>query len=299
MDINDRTFEDVVDISRGVERLATGFQFTEGPVWHRGRGEVIFSDIPGDCMMRFNERYGVEVFRKPSNMANGNTWDREGRLLTCEHAAGRVTRTRADGTIEVIASHYEGKELNSPNDIVVKRDGSVYFTDPDFGRREYFGVKREKELDFQGVYRLDAERGDLTLLTDELGQPNGLTFSPDESLLYVDDTPAERIFVFDVSSDGRIGNGRIFAEVAGDGKGRPDGLKTDIAGNVYCAGPGGIHVFGPQGVLLGRVPITEQTANFTWGGEDMRDVFVTASTSLYRFRTRIPGPILVSGEAGA
>lgn len=291
MDISDDRFRDIVDVTRDIEQLATGFQFTEGPVWHPGTRELVFSDMPGDCMRRYTQERGIEVYRKPSNMANGNTFDRQGRLLTCEHASSRVTSTLADGSIQVVASHYKGLELNSPNDIVVKRDGSIYFTDPDFGRRAYFGVPRQKELGFQGVYRVDPRDGDVQLLTDELLQPNGLTFSPDETLLYVDDTPAESIYVFDVLPDGRIENRRLFAEVKGSGLGKPDGLKTDTEGSVYCAGPGGIHVFDSSGRFLGRVAVPEHTANFTWGGDDMKTVFVTASTSLYRFYAKVPGPM--------
>lgn len=292
VDVESAKLREIVDTTGTLEQLVTGFAFTEGPAWHPGHHELIFSDMPGDCMRRYTVDRGIEVFRHPSNMANGNTWDRDGSLVTCEHATSRVVRAKKDGSLEIMASHFNGKELNSPNDIIVKRDGFIYFTDPDFGRREYFGVKRDKDLEFQGVYRVGPGGGDVELLSKELQQPNGLAFSMDESLLYVADTPAETIHVFDVLPDGVIAGMRPFAEVKGDGKGRPDGLKVDIDGHVFCAGPGGIHVFDAAGTFLGRVRIPEHTSNFTWGGEDMMDVFVTASTSLYRFRARVPGPVL-------
>ena len=271
------------------ERLGTGFLFTEGPVWHPGGRFLIFSDMPGDHMRRWSARDGVTTFRKPSNMANGNAYDRQGRLLTCEHATSRVTRTEPDGRITVLASHYQGKELNSPNDIVCKRDGSIYFTDPPYGRVKFYGVERPQELPFQGVYRVGPDPRSPELLVDDFDRPNGLCFSLDEQRLYINDTARKHIRVFEVTPTGGLRGGRVWAETKGDKPGAPDGMKIDARGNVYCCGPGGIHVFTPDGDLMEVIEVPEYTANFCWGDDDYRSLFITASTSLYRIRTAVPG----------
>ena len=273
-----------------VERLAGGFEFTEGPLWNAEEGYLLFSDMPGDVMRRWwEESEVVEEVRKPSNMSNGLTYDNEGRLVACEHATSRLTRTESDGTITTIASHYQGKELNSPNDVVVKSDGSIYFTDPPFGRAPYFGVERPQELDFQGVYRVVPESGEPELLADDFEGPNGLCFSPDESLLYVNDTPRMHIRVFDVGRDGTIENGRVFFVQEGTGEGKPDGMKTDEQGNVYCTGPGGIWVISPEAEHLGTIRVPEKANNLNWGGPDWNTLYITASSSIYRVPTRIRG----------
>jgi gluconolactonase len=222
-------------------------------------------------------------------MSNGLTYDRQGRLLTCEHASSRVTRTEADGRIVPLATHYAGKQLNSPNDIVCKRDGGIYFSDPPYGRAAFYGVERPQELAFQGVYRVGGDPLHPTLLVDDFDRPNGLCFSLDESLLFVNDTARQHIRVFDVAPDGALRHGRLFAETKGDKPGAPDGMKIDSAGNVYCCGPGGIHVFDPDGGLREVIETPEYTANFAWGDDDYRSLFVTASTSLYRVRVSTPG----------
>jgi gluconolactonase len=289
--IYDDRFIDIVSPEAVLETVVDGFKFIEGAIWHPGRKEIIFSDIIGNTMYRWKKTDGLSIFRKPSNMANGNTLDRQGRLLTCEHATSRVTRTEADGEITILASHYEGKELNSPNDIVTKRDGSIFFTDPASGRTEKFGVLREQELDFQGVYRLD-DQGMLTLLVDDFSKPNGLCFSLDEKYLFINDTDHGHIRVFNVNHDGTLGNGKIWAELNKDGIGVADGMKIDQAGNLYCCGPGGIHVFDQVGVYLGIIKIPEQAANFNWGDQDLSSLYICASTTLYRLRMNIPGFIL-------
>jgi gluconolactonase len=276
-------------VSYEFERLGTGFLFTEGPVWHPGGRFLIFSDMPGDHMRRWSARDGVTTFRKPSNMANGNAYDRQGRLLTCEHATSRVTRTEPDGRITVLASHYQGKELNSPNDIVCKRDGSIYFTDPPYGRVKFYGVERPQELPFQGVYRVGPDPRSPELLVDDFDRPNGLCFSLDEQRLYINDTARKHIRVFEVTPTGGLRGGRVWAETKGDKPGAPDGMKIDARGNVYCCGPGGIHVFTPDGDLMEVIEVPEYTANFCWGDDDYRSLFITASTSLYRIRTAVPG----------
>ncbi len=271
------------------ERLGTGFLFTEGPVWHPVGKFLIFSDMPGDHMRRWSAREGVTTYRKPSNMANGNAYDRQGRLLTCEHATSRVVRTEPDGRITVLASHYQGKELNSPNDIVCRRDGSIYFTDPPYGRVKFYGVERPQELPFQGVYRVGPDPEHPELLVDDFDRPNGLCFALDEQRLFINDTARKHIRVFDVTPTGGLRGGRVWAETRGDKPGAPDGMKIDARGNVYCCGPGGIHVFSPDGSLMEVIEVPEYTANFCWGDDDYRSLFITASTSLYRIRTAVPG----------
>jgi len=292
VEIRDDLFDAVVGAGACVEKLAGGFDFTEGPIWHPQERHLIFSDMPGDRMRKWTPDGGVETFRRPSNMANGNAYDRQGRIVTCEHATSRVTRTEGDASITVLATHYEGKELNSPNDVIVKSDGAIYFTDPGFGRLEFFGRPREQELDFQGVYRIDPGSGELALVAGDFGQPNGLCFSLDESELYINDTEKQHIRVFDVEADGLISNGRVWAAPSGDGEGVPDGMKIDADGNVYCTGPAGIHVFAPDATCLGVIRVPEVVANFTFGDDDMRGIYITASTSLYRVRSKTAGPAL-------
>jgi len=286
--VRDNRFRSVVGDAVQFERLGTGFAFTEAPVWNPGGRYLIFSDMPGDHMRRWSAKDGITTFRKPSNMANGNAFDPQGRLVTCEHATSRVIRTELDGAVTVLATHWGGKQLNSPNDVVVKRDGSIYFSDPTYGRLEYYGVPREPELPFRGVYRIGVD-GTLALLVDDFAQPNGLCFSLDEAQLFVNDTERVHIRVFDVRPDGTIAGGRVWAETVGEGAGAPDGMKIDSRGNVYCCGPGGIHVFEPEARCLGVIHAPEYVANFAWGDDDLQSLFITASTSLYRIRVKIPG----------
>src|SRR5438034_2761708 len=249
---------ELVDEGVQVEQLGSGFTFTEGPIWNQAGRFLLFSDMPGDTRRRWDEQNGVEVVLSPSNKGSGMTLDADGRLIVCEHSTSSVVRMDPDGTgsgREVLASHYQGKELNSPNDVVVHSSGAIYFSDPTYGRMPVFGVEREQELDFQGVYRLRPEGGDPQLLVDDFVQPNGLCFSPDESLLYINDTDRAHIRVFDVAGDGTISNGRVLAEGIGTGdleSGEPvDGMKCDEHGNVWVTGPKGVWVFTPEGEHLG------------------------------------------------
>lgn len=271
-----------------LEKLADGFLFTEGPLWDRRAQRLLFSDIPGNRIVQWSRAAGARDFRAPSNMANGLAWDRSGRLLCCEHATSSLTRTEPDGRITVLARAYKGRELNSPNDVVVKGDGAIYFTDPTYGRNEYYGVPRAPQLGFRGVYRL-APGGELTLLADDFAQPNGLCFSADEKRLFVNDTERGHIRAFDVLADGTLGKGRLWAEVSGDGPGAPDGMKLDSAGNLYCCGPGGIHVLGAAGRGTGLIRVPGGAANFAWGEDDLKSLFITAGAVLYRLRVEIPG----------
>lgn len=280
------------------EKIGEGFEFIEGPVWIRSKGHLIFSDIYGNTMRKWAPQEGITEIRKPSGKANGNALDRQGRLITCEHISRTLTRTEPDGSITTLASKYKGKQLNSPNDVIVKSDGSIYFTDPRSGiESNKAGIIREPDLDFCGVYKLIPETGDLTLLV-EFPKPNGLAFSPDESILYINDTKESHIRVFDVKSDGTLTNDRLFTSVIypeptnQELPGKPDGLKVDVEGNVYCSGPGpAIYVYRPDGDFRGIIhsPNGQRTANFAWGESDWKTLFICASTELYKVRMDIPG----------
>ena len=283
-------FLEVAGTDGSFEQLGTGFGFTEGPVWDAKAGRLVFSDMKHDHMRSWTPGRGIETYRQPCNKANGNALDNQGRLVSCEHSTSKVVRQERDGTLTVLASHYDGRELNSPNDIIVASNGAIYFTDPTYGRiREELGILRDLQLPFRGVYRIPPDGKGLELLADDFEQPNGLCLSVDETELFVNDTMRGHIRKFDVESDGSLKNGIIWTAVTGEGAGAPDGMKTDSQGNIYCTGPGGIHVFTPNAECLGVIRLPEQPANFTWGGDDYRTLFATARTSLYRVTTRIPG----------
>lgn len=280
-------FEDnldaILDDNARVEKVAGDFEFTEGPVWYPD-GFLLFSDIPANTIYKWTLNQNPEVFRRPSANANGNTLDREGRLITAEHGNRRISRTEEDGAIVTLADRYEGKRLNSPNDLVVKSDGSIYFTDPPYGIKS-----SEEELGFYGVYRL-APDGNLTLLVRDFVRPNGIALSPDETKLYVNDSEKGHIRVFDLKADGTVENGRIFAEQKNPSQeGVPDGMKVDREGNIYSTGPGGVWVFAPSGDLLGIIEIPEVPTNIGWGDADYKSLYITAQNSLYRIRLKVPG----------
>jgi gluconolactonase len=250
--------------------------------------------MPGDVRRRWSESEGVTEVMRPSNKCNGMTYDAELNRLVCEHVTSSLVRERPDGERETIASHYGGKELNSPNDVTVRSDGTIYFSDPWYGRMPVFGVERERELGFQGVYRIPPGGGEpqLAVAEDEFEMPNGLCFAPGESLLYINDTPRAHIKVFDVAADGTLSNGRMFFEGIGSGvieEGIPDGMKCDEQGNIWVTGPGGIWVISPEGEQLGVLSVPEATGNLTWGGPDWHWLFIPSSTSVYRIRTAV-GP---------
>lgn len=287
-EIHDERFRQLVDTDEDLKTITTGFRFLEGPVWHPYDRVLIFSDILGNCLYQWSQDKGIGLIREHSYMANGNTLDRQGRLLTCEHATSRVTRAERDGSVVVMASHYNGKELNSPNDIVVRSDNGIYFTDPNSGREPRVGVPRGKELPFQGVYRVNMD-GSLILLVDDFSKPNGLCFSTDEKRLFINDTDRQHIRVFDVREDGTLANGRLWAELTVDLPGVADGMKIDSEGNLYCSGPGGIHVFDSNAGLLGRILLPEFAANFTWGDDDLCSLYLAGTTTLYRLKVKMPG----------
>ncbi len=292
MNIEIRTegMHNIVDANAILEKVAEGFLFLEGPIWHPVEKHLTFSDIPGNEMFRLDAKGNVTSFRKPSQMGNGNTYDAQGRMLTCQHATSSVTRTEADGAMTTLATHFEGKELNSPNDIVVRKDGLIYFTDPTYGRLDYFGVERDLEMGAQGVYCVTPDGRTITQLANDFAQPNGLCFSLDHKTLYVNDTDHKHIRKFDIAADGSATGGDVWVDVTiGEGEGHPDGMKIDSKGNVYCTGPGGIHVISPDAETLGVIRTAEFTANFAWGGDDLTDLYVTSSTSLYRIKVKTPG----------
>ncbi len=285
-------FAELVDVDAPVAQVATGFKFTEGPIWHPIGAYLLFSDMPGDVRRRWDCERGVAEVRRPSDKCNGMTYDAELNLIVCEHATSLLVRERPDGGREILASHFEGKELNSPNDVCVRSDGSIYFTDPWYGRMPGFGVERPRQLGFQGVYRVRSD-GALTLLVerDLFDQPNGLCFSPDEKTLYVNDTAKALIRAFAVAPDGTLSGGAVFASgVRSEAEpGVPDGMKCDAEGNVWVTAPGGVWVYSPWGELRGKLRVPEVVANIAWGGDDFRTLFLTASRSVYAVKTRI-GP---------
>ncbi|MDH7602410.1 MAG: SMP-30/gluconolactonase/LRE family protein [Armatimonadota bacterium] len=266
-----------------VEKVVGNLQFTEGPVWTPWN-TLLFSDIPANRIYELVNGSRLKVYREPSGNSNGLTFDKQGRLIACEHSNRRVTRTEKDGSVVVLADRYQGKRLNSPNDVVVKSDGSVYFTDPTYGIK-----KEQQELGFQGVYRIRPD-GQLELLVGDFKMPNGLCFSPDEKLLYVaDSSELAHIRVFDVTSEGKLINGRVFAKTSGPGG--PDGMKVDVKGNLYVAGPGGVWVFDTTGKLIDLIKTPEVPANLAWGDEDGKTLYITARTSVYKVRLDVGGKL--------
>ena len=291
-DVRHSEFASLVDPGAPVRQIGSGFIFTEGPLWHPTEHYLLFSDMPGDVRRRWDEAGGVREVMRPANKCNGMTYDAELNLVICEHATSSLVRLTPDGRREVLASHFEGKELNSPNDVCVRSDGTIYFTDPWFGRMPHYGVERPRELGWQGVFRVSPD-GALHLVVDkrQFDQPNGLCFSPDESKLYVNDTTRALIRVYDVAPDGSLSHGRLFAQGIQSSReaGLPDGMKCDAKGNIWVTAPGGIRVYSPRGAQLGTVRIPEMPANLHWGGSEWRTLFVCATTSVYAVETKV-GP---------
>ncbi|MBR0849133.1 isochorismatase family protein [Bradyrhizobium diazoefficiens] len=282
-------FETLIDPYAPVAQIGTGFDFTEGPIWHPVDQHLLFSDMPGDVRRRWDARRGVVEVKRPSNKCNGMTYDAELNLIVCEHATSSLVRERPDGRREVLASHFQGQELNSPNDVCVHSSGAIYFSDPWYGRMPVYGVERPRQLGFQGVYRV-VPGGEPKLVVDRnmFDQPNGLCFSPDERQLYVNDTVQALIRVFDVGTDGSLANPRVFASGIRSEleAGLPDGMKCDQHGNIWVTAPGGVWVYSPKAELLGKVRVPEMVANLTWGGPDFRTLYLTSTRSVYAIPTR-------------
>jgi gluconolactonase len=279
-------------LTSGLSTLASGLGFAEGPVWHPA-GHLVFSDIVRSLRYVFHPSHGLRVEQRGTRMANGLALDSRLRLLVCEHATSSVVRIDPDGTTALLADRFQGVPLNSPNDVVVSRSGSIYFTDPVYGRTSAVGVERPIELDVRGVYRI-TPAGDLELLADHLVAPNGLCFSPDESVLYVNDSERRAIHRFDVLPNGSVGGGDVFVDRIGarDDDPTPDGMKVDEHGNVLVTGPGGIWVLNPDGRRLGTVAVTRPATNLAFGGDDLRTLFVTTEHTLHSCRSEVAGPAL-------
>jgi gluconolactonase len=286
-------FQELIDLHAPVERIATGLQFTEGPVWDTSTGSLVFSDIPGDTLYRWRPgAHSQEALRRPSANANGNTIDREGRLLTCEHSGRRVARMIAGGSVETLVDRYDGKRLNSPNDVICARNGDVIFTDPPYGLRQPDGSFLAGDLGFNGVFRWSAADGSLRLLVDDFVRPNGLALSADERVLFIADTQEAHIRAFDVYPDGNLSGGRVFCETRHEGQtARPDGIKLDERGNLYVASslPSGVWVYDASGGLIGQIAVGENPANLAFGGDGWRTLFVTAQTSVYSVPLKAAG----------
>jgi gluconolactonase len=300
LDLRNPGLHDLVAPDAAIERVAGGLGFTEGPVWRDNA--LLFSDIPNNRIVRWRRLpEGPELTTYATGRSNGLTLDRQDHILAAEHGGRCVTRIADDGTRTVLVEQFQGKRLNSPNDIVVKSDGSIYFTDPPYAVQiSTPGLARPegwwkapipgKELTIHGVYRLTPD-GALHLLAEDFALPNGLAFSPDESVLYVDDSARKHIRAFDVSSKGGLTNSRILLDMASNDPGVPDGMKVDLQGNVFCTGPGGVWVCRADGTLLGRIILPELPANLAWG-EDGSVLFLTARTSVYRIQTKTRGALL-------
>jgi gluconolactonase len=277
-------FESLFPPRVSLHRVATGFEFTEGPVWVKEERSLLFSDIPANRILKLTADGRVIVFREPSGNSNGLTRDGRGRLIACEHSTRRVTRTEKDGSVSVLAAEFDGKRLNSPNDVVVKSDGAIYFTDPSYGIKP-----EDQEQPTQGVYRLSPDGKELSLVADDLLRPNGLAFSPDEKRLYIDDSERRHLRVFGVQENGALCGGSLFHDMALRTPGAPDGMKLDVEGRIYCTGARGVWVFDCSGSHLGTILTPEKASNCAWGGDDWQTLFVTAQTSVYRLRMKVPG----------
>jgi gluconolactonase len=304
-----QAFAELMDLWAPVRQIGSGFQFTEGPLWHPAENYLLFSDMPGDIRRRY-DRSGIHTAMQPANKCNGMTYDGELNRIVCEHSTSTVVREWPDGRRETLASHFEGRELNSPNDIVVKSDGAIYFSDPWYGRMPVYGVERPRQQGFQGVYRIPPGGGEPQLLVDRymFEQPNGLCFCPDESKLYINDTVQHLIRVFQMLPNGMLGTSRIFASGihSPTEAGVPDGMKCDERGNVWVCAPGGVWVYAPHGELIGKIRVPELVGNLAWGnsltdGADWRTLYLTATHSVYAVETKI-GPRVepyMKAKAGA
>jgi gluconolactonase len=285
-EVVDERFRFMILGNAWVEKLHGGMLWAEGPVWSADSNYLLWSDIPNNVILQWAEGLGVRIYRHPSNNSNGHTRDRQGRLVSCEHGARRVTRTEHDGSITVLADRYKGKRLNSPNDVVVKSDGSVWFTDPPYGiMSDYEGHKAKSEIGACNVYRIDPKSGDLAVVADDFNKPNGIAFSPDEQILYIADTGGSHdpdgehhIRAFDVVGGKKLRNGRVFAEIS---PGLADGFRIDTDGNVWTSAGDGVHCFSPKGELLGKIRVPEVVSNVCFGGPKRNRLFITATTSLY------------------
>jgi gluconolactonase len=292
-EVFDKRFKSLMIGVAHLDKLADGCIWAEGPVWFADGGYLLWSDIPNNRMLRWTPETGVSTFRAESNNSNGNTRDRQGRLVTCEHLTRRVTRTEPDGSITVIADKHKGKRLNSPNDVVVKSDDSIWFSDPSYGiMTEFEGSRSEQEQGGCYVYRVDPKTGEIATVVEDFVKPNGLAFSPDEKILYVADSAASHdpnaphhIRAFDVVDGRKLTNSRVFCDIK---VGIPDGFRIDVNGNMWTSADG-VECYAPDGTLLGRIRVPEVVANVTFGGKRRNRLFITATTSLYAIYVNTTG----------
>jgi gluconolactonase len=295
VEVDSPAFAELIDPNAELVLLGSGYQFTEGPVWNPREQALYFSDIPGDARWRWSRQGGTELVAQPTFKGNGMAYDVDGSLLVCEQVSSCLVRIRLDGRRELVAWHYGGVYLNSPNDVVARSDGGVYFTDPDYGRwNDWIGCKREFVRDFKGVYRVPPGGGAVELVSAsaEFEEPNGLCFSPDESLLYVNDSPRAEIKVYDVADDGSLHNCRMFRDKIGRGEmneGNVDGMECDALGNVWTSGPSGVWVLDPQGERIGAIRTPEICGSVAFGGPDLQTLFLTTTTTVHLIGTRVAG----------
>jgi len=295
VNVIDKRLLDLVDPDVAVERISTGHTFTEGPVWHPREKHLTFSDIFGNAQHRWDPEGGARVYRQPSDESNGNTLDFDGNLITCEHKGRRLSITRPGEQPKTLVAEWEGKRLNSPNDCIVVPNGDVLFTDPAVGLRQPDGSIVGQEYPYLGVFRYNVRSQQLTMLADDFTAPNGIVTTDDGKTLYVNDSRHGHVRAFDVADDGSLRNGRVFCEVDGGGdRVIPDGMKLDSLGNLYVTANHalGVFVYAPDGTLLGHIGVGENPANLGWGDDDWQTMFVTAQTSVYRLRMKVPGQAL-------
>lgn len=291
----------LVDAETALEPLANGFSYTEGPAWDVAGERLLFHDVVKQTRYVWSECDGLSIDRSPTIFSNGMAYDGQGRLYICEAGTNCVTRTERDGTVTVLASEFEGQELNSPNDVALRSNGDAYFTDPGYGRVPVFGVERPQQLPFQGIFRVPAGTTDLELVSDQMAQPNGLAFSPDESVLYVADSETAEVIAYDVGAEGGLSNHRVFSTEVGVAcafqrvvdndlpAGCLDGTAVDERGNVYQTGLGGVCVLRPDGTKIGVLPMPQEIANLTWGGPDLRDLYFACRRTVFRARMNVSG----------
>lgn len=282
-------FRQCVPADAKVTKLAGDFTFTEGPTWIKSGGYLVFSDIPRDELKQWKPAGAVITYRQPSHNANGNTTDREGRLITCEHSGRRVAIQEQSGAVKTVVDSFAGKKFNSPNDVVVKSDGTLWFTDPDYGLKTNPATKQKegKEQPGNHVYRHDPKTGQTTVLVQDFVNPNGLAFSPDEKKLYIADSGSPKhIRVFEVRANGTVSGGQVFCKID---QGVPDGIRVDQAGRVWSSAGDGVQIFAPDGSLVGKILVPESPANLCFGGDDGKTLFITARKSLYSIKVAVAG----------
>lgn len=292
VDVVTPAVERLIDKNPPLDLIASGMDFAEGPVWDRHNQQLFWVDIIGSRIWKWKPGVGREIVLEPTGHANGLTLDHQGRLVVAGWSARTIWRMEKDGSVTTLVSHYEGKKINTPNDIVVHSDGSIYWTDTTTGLiiPGMVAEDTQRYLDFHAVFRLSPDGKQVSVLIDDDVYPNGLAFSPDESLLYVNFSMTQQyIRVFDVRADGTVGAGRMFHKMTGAEPGGCDGMKVDIEGNIYVTGPGGVHVIDPNGKLIGRLKIPHHCTNMAWGDDDWHSLYITTRHAVYRTRVKVPG----------